>query len=227
MSSNSIIDIQRQIEELDALQLISLMYNEDGNTFYCQVCMNHQSCNQCDTCEEENICYYCCGEGDSFEAYDGTKFWTCQSCFEEQHNVVNEEECDVKDDVKDDVKYDVKDDVKDDIKDDVKPCKCGSTTHKRTSSKKCPLYKKKVKLCYDSPCVMEYDSDEDEYEKCVLCDGYYAKYGDDDHLYDIEDYTHSCHLCGKVKNLVCFKLDGSYICGGPCDEDSDEDSDCD
>ena len=120
-----------------------------------------------------------------------------------------------------------------------KPCKCGSTIHKRTTHKSCPLYKKKEKLCVNMECERyppDWDFEEDtvetyqvgEWQKCCLCDGYF----NDDGLRDIlfieeEPYkkTAECDLCGKDNNIVQMKGTGQFICGNACDEDEDDDED--
>lgn len=124
-----------------------------------------------------------------------------------------------------------------------KPCKCGSTLHKRTSHKSCPLKKKKkkkernAKLCVNMDCErfppdwnFEEDTEEtyqaDEWQKCCLCDGYFNDDGLGDILYIEEEpnnKTAYCSLCGKDNNIVQMKGTGQFLCGNACDEDEDED----
>tara|TARA_Y100000401_G_C8228397_1_gene176886 strand:+ start:45 stop:662 length:618 start_codon:yes stop_codon:yes gene_type:complete len=54
------------------------------------------------------------------------------------------------------------------------------------------------------------------YEKCVLCDGYFAE--DDDYSENIEEEDASCHLCGSKHQLVQMKSTGEIICQKACDE---------
>ena len=55
------------------------------------------------------------------------------------------------------------------------------------------------------------------YDKCVLCDGYFAE--DDDYSENIKEEDASCHLCGSNQQLVQMKSTGEIICQNACDEE--------
>lgn len=69
---------------------------------------------------------------------------------------------------------------------------------------------------------------EDPWQKCNLCDGYYNNDAGGDILYVQEEPNNQeaeCSLCGKTKDIVQMKGSGEYICGNACDESDDESDD--
>ena len=84
----------------------------------------------------------------------------------------------------------------------------------------------KIKLCENQDCIhYPDDSDDDEWIKCSICDGYFRDDGLNDILFIEEEpnnYRYSCNLCGRDKNIVRMKDTGQYLCGNACDEDTDE-----
>ena len=95
-----------------------------------------------------------------------------------------------------------------------------------------------IKLCENMDCEryppdwnFEKDTQEtyqeDTWQKCNQCVGYYNNDGGGDILYVQEEPNNQeagCSLCGKTKDIVQMKGSGQYLCGNACDE-SDEDED--
>ena len=80
------------------------------------------------------------------------------------------------------------------------------------------------KLCENQDCnLYTEDSEDNQWKKCSICEGYFEDNGLNDILF-IEDYRHSCDLCGKNRNIVRMKDTGQYLCGNACDDDTDEEN---
>lgn len=82
-----------------------------------------------------------------------------------------------------------------------------------------------IKLCRNTDCEQFPPSDEEEWQKCSLCDGYFHDDGLGDILFIEEEPNNQqgeCDLCGKTKNIVQMKETGQYICENACDESDEE-----
>ena len=93
-----------------------------------------------------------------------------------------------------------------------------------------------IKLCENMDCERyppdwDFDEDteetyqEDQWQKCGLCDGYFNDDGMSDILFVQEEPNNQeaeCDLCGKTKDIVQMKGTGEYLCGNACDEDDEE-----
>jgi hypothetical protein len=96
-----------------------------------------------------------------------------------------------------------------------------------------------VKLCENMDCERyppdwdaEQDTEEtyqeDQWQKCCLCDGYFNDDGMGDILFVQEEPNNQeagCSLCGKSEDVVQMKGTGQYLCGNACDEDDDDEDD--
>jgi hypothetical protein len=66
---------------------------------------------------------------------------------------------------------------------------------------------------------------EDQWQKCNQCDGYFNDDGMGDILYVQEEPNNQeaeCDLCGKTEDIVQMKGTGQYLCGNACDEEESE-----
>ena len=88
---------------------------------------------------------------------------------------------------------------------------------------KCEFDENEVELCKNTDCVAELD--DENIEKCNICDGYYKDDGLNDILFIEEEPNNTkgtCDLCKNTDNIVQMKNTGQYICQNACDEEEDE-----
>ena len=89
-----------------------------------------------------------------------------------------------------------------------------------------------ITLCQNTDCERfppsEEDTEEEQWQKCSLCDGYFNDDGLGDILYIEEEPNNQeaeCDLCGKTRNIVQMKGTGQYMCENACDESDEEEED--